>query len=251
MKNKLFTIYKHTNIRNGKSYIGKTSSKLEQHWRYGKGYINQPKFYNAIIKYGWDGFTHEILDIVDNIDIANELENKYIKQFNSISNGYNSICGEESTLGRKVLQLDDNLNILNEFSSISSASINLGLVISSISNCCNFKRKSTGGYHFCFKDEYDECVKRFNIEKSIKEEKKKTKNLLDDYAKSSENTVDDSNIIIREQEKKEKKVIGTQVSLGTYDKIKELAHSEYMSMSDFLRKIIILYLREVDKGNNC
>ena len=172
MKDKTYTIYKHTNIKNGKSYIGKTSNKPEYKWRYGKGYIGQPKFYNAIVKYGWNGFTHEILDVVDNLEEAKSLEQKYIEEFDSIENGYNS-SREDSSIGRKVLQLDNEFNIINKFDSISNASMVLGLVISSISNCCNFKRKSTGGYHFCFEDEYDECVRRLKQELELKEAKKK------------------------------------------------------------------------------
>ena len=72
-------IYKHTNKINGLSYIGQTSQKAEERWRDGKGYIGSSYFFNAILKYGWDNFSHEIIE--DNIQtqkLANEREQYWI-----------------------------------------------------------------------------------------------------------------------------------------------------------------------------
>ena len=59
---KLYTVYKHISP-SGKVYIGITSKKPEYRWNHGRGYkeIDQPVFYRAIKKYGWDNITHEIL----------------------------------------------------------------------------------------------------------------------------------------------------------------------------------------------
>ena len=63
MKEKKWCIYKHTNIINGKSYIGITSLKLSDRWRSdGKGYKHSRCFYNAIQKYGWNNIKHEIIE---------------------------------------------------------------------------------------------------------------------------------------------------------------------------------------------
>lgn len=60
--NKLWCVYKHTNLTNGKIYIGITSVSPAKRWAGGTGYKNkQPIFFNAISKYTWDGFRHEVL----------------------------------------------------------------------------------------------------------------------------------------------------------------------------------------------
>ena len=51
----------HKNLVNGKVYIGQTCD-LSERWRgSGKNYFNSIKFFNAIKKYGWDSFSHEVL----------------------------------------------------------------------------------------------------------------------------------------------------------------------------------------------
>lgn len=53
-------VYKHT-TPNGKCYIGITSRIPTERWRSGEGYKKNQHFYNAILKYGWDSISHEIL----------------------------------------------------------------------------------------------------------------------------------------------------------------------------------------------
>lgn len=89
---KLYYIYLHKNKINNKSYVGITFRKPEERWQNGYGYHRQPKFYNAILKYGWDNFEHIILE--ENIkgeEEALKLETFYIKKFDAINNGYNVI----------------------------------------------------------------------------------------------------------------------------------------------------------------
>ena len=47
---------------------------------------------------------------------------------------------------KKVIQLDLNDNVLNEFESMGQAERETGVPRSNISHCCNGKRKSAGGY---------------------------------------------------------------------------------------------------------
>lgn len=85
-------IYKHTNLINGKVYIGQTKCEdLNRRWRNGKGYQTSSYFYYAIQKYGWDNFSHEVLEIVDSYEEANKKEEYYIKLYDSLNHekGYN------------------------------------------------------------------------------------------------------------------------------------------------------------------
>lgn len=61
MEERRYTVYAHTNLSNGKKYIGITRKKPEYRWDHGEGYRTQPLFYKAIQKYGWDGFSHDII----------------------------------------------------------------------------------------------------------------------------------------------------------------------------------------------
>ena len=78
---KLYTVYKHTSP-SGKVYIGITCRKPEYRWNHGRGYkeIDQPLFYRAIKKYGWDNITHEILYSGLQEKDAKNLEISLIKQ---------------------------------------------------------------------------------------------------------------------------------------------------------------------------
>lgn len=49
-------------------------------------------------------------------------------------------------LSRKVIQLDLNDNVLNEFESMRQAERETGILVGNISSCCNGKTKSAGGY---------------------------------------------------------------------------------------------------------
>ena len=58
--NNNYYVYLHTNLSNGKKYVGITSMEPNKRWRNGRGYDAQ-HFSRAIKKYGWNGFSHEIL----------------------------------------------------------------------------------------------------------------------------------------------------------------------------------------------
>lgn len=55
-----YSLYMHTSPV-GKRYIGITSQSVIRRWRDGTGYRHNSHFTNAIEKYGWENFTHEIL----------------------------------------------------------------------------------------------------------------------------------------------------------------------------------------------
>ena len=98
---KRYKVYMHTNLINGKKYIGETSRKFvsTRFGHNGKRYEDQPKFYNDIIKYGWDNFKHEILS--DNLthDEAINLEKELIAKYDTMNTGYNNSIGDQGCTG--------------------------------------------------------------------------------------------------------------------------------------------------------
>jgi group I intron endonuclease len=83
---------------NGKSYVGQTVNLKQRFNKYSNANCKgQPKIYNAILKYGFDSFTIEILESFDKtenyIDKLNKLEIFYIAKFNSVDCGLNLTGG--------------------------------------------------------------------------------------------------------------------------------------------------------------
>lgn len=99
-------IYRLTNTKNGKKYIGKTvdyKRRMKTH-KYSK---KKTYLYNSIRKYGWDTFKKEI--IIDNIveEDLSMLEISYIGIENTMTpNGYNLTRGGEGCSGYVMSDID-------------------------------------------------------------------------------------------------------------------------------------------------
>lgn len=107
-------IYKHTNlIHEGWSYIGQTIYDINTRWKNGRGYDKCLVFKHAIDKYGWDNFSHEIIEDNVPIDKLDERESYWIEFYHTYvgdpeCKGYNMtkggnvgrgrICSEETKL---------------------------------------------------------------------------------------------------------------------------------------------------------
>lgn len=91
-------IYKVKNIINKKIYIGKTTNTLQErkksHEKKAK-YKPKTHFHRALKKYGNDNFEWEILQTANNAEDLNQLEQTYIKKYNSYKEGYNMTNGGE------------------------------------------------------------------------------------------------------------------------------------------------------------
>lgn len=97
-------IYRHWIVNDSgveKSYIGKTIHRPSFRWgNNGKGYEPRAgekptKFYQAIKKYGWDSFQHDVLLKIE-CNTEEELtmwladwETYYFEKYDSVDNGYN------------------------------------------------------------------------------------------------------------------------------------------------------------------
>jgi len=85
-------------------YIGQTTQKPETRWgKDGINYCNNRAFYRDIKKYGWDNFSHEILEIVEAKSYdelkqkLNNVEGHYIIKFESmlLGKGYNVMINSD------------------------------------------------------------------------------------------------------------------------------------------------------------
>lgn len=86
-------IYCITNNINGNKYIGQ-SKHIEQRFKEHKTYNNGSVIHNAILKYGEDNFTFEILLECSEEDLSRE-EEKFIKLYGTYKQGYNCTWGGE------------------------------------------------------------------------------------------------------------------------------------------------------------
>ena len=160
---KIYYIYRHI-APNNKSYIGMTKQEPKRRWQSGEGYNTQRLFYHAIEKYGWDNFSHEILE--DNLthDEACEREQYYINYYKSNQEeyGYNVTSGGDGCRdrGKQVVQIYNN-EIVNVFSSIKEASEKLQMSHGAIGNYVR-DGKMHGGY-FLKQITYEEYLLIKNI----------------------------------------------------------------------------------------
>lgn len=92
----IYSIYKATNKITGKIYIGfdsKWPRRIVGH-KYQHKKDNNTKFYNAIRKYGWDNFEWEVIyNSKDGEHCLNVMESYFIKEYDTINNGYNTSFG--------------------------------------------------------------------------------------------------------------------------------------------------------------
>lgn len=86
-------IYIHSNKVNGKVYVGQ-SRNLKNRWS--SRYSSQTYFSNAIKKWGWDGFDHQI--VVDGIQTQKELD-RFEKLWISVLRATDRNLGYNLTLG--------------------------------------------------------------------------------------------------------------------------------------------------------
>ena len=118
-----YCVYAHVNKTNGKMYIGITNNPQSRWANKGNNYKNCTHFYNAIQKYGWDGFNHVIIFQNISLFIANIIEEELIKKYNTIDNGYNiksggaggGRFGKNHHKSRPIYQYDLNGNFLKRW----------------------------------------------------------------------------------------------------------------------------------------
>ena len=144
-------IYKYTSP-NGKSYIGQTKYTRAQRGTKAEDYISCTAFHAALIKYGMENFTYEILEECSN-ELLDEKEQYYISLLNTkIPNGYNIRDGGNSTRSwsKHVFQFSQDGKLIKEYESVTEAALENKCSIASISEVCNKRKFTCLGYIWSF-----------------------------------------------------------------------------------------------------
>lgn len=175
-------IYKIYNIINDKIYIGQTRRDINIRWKQHLLSLKSDKdkntvLYRAMNKYGSDKFNIQLIKEYsceskeELIEILNKEEIRYISEYNSIKpNGYNMQHGGKSpteSLKCPVDKYSTTGQFLKSYESFSEACIDSDKKLNyhHISECCNGKLYTSGGYVWRYKgdpfDKYSKTDKRF------------------------------------------------------------------------------------------
>lgn len=161
-----YSVYCHTNKINGKKYIGITRQIPKRRWQNGYGYINTC-FGNAINKYGWDNFIHEVLFTKLSKKEACDKEIELISLYDTTNrkHGYNvsiggETCdvitgktGEEHPNHKRVKMIDPvTSQIIKIYGSQSEAAQELCISRKGITKACQGINKTYKGYVWEYAD---------------------------------------------------------------------------------------------------
>lgn len=180
---KNYTVYKHTNLINGKSYIGQTRREdLTRRWCGGHGYKASPYFYSAIKKYGWKNFSHEILFTNLTHEQANEKEREMIAYYksNDPKYGYNiqeggsenytiseegkqklhdTFFGDRSPVAKTVMVYNIDGKFIASFGTVTDTANFIGCTVGSVSAVCSGDKGTIKGYRCFFKKDIGETTR--------------------------------------------------------------------------------------------
>lgn len=151
-KNYEGVIYKATNTINGKSYIGATCHSIRQRQldHIERALRNESgKFQEAISTYGEEAFEWTMIDTAQTINELAEKEKKYILNYSSKEDGYNTDSG--GGFKKDVYQYDIyEGKLLNTYSSLSDAAKNVEVTKQDISRACLSINKRCNGYYWSY-----------------------------------------------------------------------------------------------------
>lgn len=96
-------IYVIENTLNGKKYVGQTTRTLDERMKEHFRHSNTP-IDKEIKKVGKDNFDYYVIDEAHSIEELYNLEQHYIKELDTMNNGYNCCYGGKTTKGYKHLE---------------------------------------------------------------------------------------------------------------------------------------------------
>lgn len=158
-------IYMYTSPSN-KKYIGQTCRSLSERAGNlkGDGYKNCSIFYRAILKYGFDNFSVQILEELP-LEQLDEKEKDYIKKYNSlVPNGYNIKQGgkndyqKRKSREKRVCQYSLEGKLIKTYNSLAEAAADNDLTWQRVSSVCHHKRKQDKNFIYRFYDDITEIT---------------------------------------------------------------------------------------------
>lgn len=154
-----YTVYVHINKTNGKMYIGITKKKPSLRWGRGAPYKHNPFFYNAIQKYSWDNFDHDIIAsgltkkeaenfemlLIAKLDTTNQDKGYNIEHGGNTCGTHseytkNKMRGKNNPAARKVICLTTN----KIFNTAVDGAKYYGITRVSVKDCCSKRQHTTG-----------------------------------------------------------------------------------------------------------
>ena len=252
---------------NGKAYIGQTSINAVVRWNGGHNYKKNKALNSDILNFHFDNFKKLILkENILSSEEALKAEQGFIEVYSKLGNVYNKTKGDLN-LGiqrqknkKKVYQIDNNFNIVNEFESVTSAKSHLveitgGInsntysVYNSLFSCLNGKVQKVAGFYWCYKNKYTKNWKP----KAEKKEKPivrinpenltdiKVYNSLADAAIDNKCTKDSISSCLRGESIK---------SRGYYWCYKEKYNQDWKPRETSIKKVICIETQVVYKNRN-
>lgn len=178
-------VYKVTNIKDDKVYIGITTNSIESRKldQLKSSNTKQTKFYEAITTYGKDSFTWEQIDTANNIDELAKKETEYILKYNSKEDGFNSDRG--AGIKKSIYQYDMQGNMINVFESLEDAGSAVNADKKKISTVCLSVNKNFNNFYWSY--EYvEKFVPPIDLRKKIVKQYSLEGKLIDEFSSVSE-----------------------------------------------------------------
>lgn len=240
-------IYLITNLINNKKYVGLTKRNVKVRWyehvkKSKSKNLSELSLHHDISLYGKNNFNFEVLKECSSISELCEFEKIYIKELDSIKNGYNLNTGGKhyelsnklkekmsvkSNTSREVFIFDKSGNYINSYISVNKACRELNIDPRKAFRVLSGKRKSCDGYVFSYKNKISILDKR-----SVKVYKYDSdKNLLREYISINE---------CAKIEKIDRSYLG-KIIYKEYNYIKGFYYSDKKEFTSIVKKMIYCY----------
>lgn len=145
--NKIYIVYKVTNLETGKAYIGATTKSIEERK---VDHIQKSKkgtgsyFQETMATSHPENFSWEQIDTANTTNELADKEKQYIIKYNSKKQGYNSDSG--GGFKKTVYQFSPNGTLIESFDGLNEVESKLGYDKKRISNACTTTKLWKGSY---------------------------------------------------------------------------------------------------------